>query len=598
MKKNQILMVFFYLFLSCVFFVLGLYGGGALYLKITSIPLEYLNFNTLHYNWVTYGGDGASEKIRKSLYAGFIICGTLTLVPTMIFLFVIFYKNKPELYGSARFADDNELTKSGYFPKERKEPALLLGKMGSGKYKDQFVELVGKQFLGVSAPTGAGKGIGVVLPNAVNYSDSLVCNDIKLENFLKSAGFRKSQGQEVFLFSPDGYFLNGEEEEQGLVRSHRWNPLHYVRKDRKYRILDIKVITNSLYPLTGDGSKDMWAISASDVFLGLVLWMMDTYKFTKVLPTIPYMLSIRASQGGVVKWMKSEIENALEDGNYLSKECINEFNKFVDIYVETQSGILNHFDASLSIYKDEVVSAAVSGNDFDFNDLRKKGISLYIGVSPNKIGAFKGLLNLFFEQLISVNTRVSPEIDSTLIKQCLLLLDEFPAIGRVNQIKESIGYTRSYNLRFLLIYQDKSQLQDKALYGHEGADNITSNLAAEIIFPPKEVTNRVKEISTSLGTYTFKDKNKSLSGKFMGNTTTSNNYSKQSRELLKPHELIELGFEKHPIIPVGVKALVLKENQRSFIMNKLISPFEPVINDRIEYSLANVPEIPLLKFNY
>ena len=64
---------------------------------------------------------------------------------------------------------------------------------------------------------------------------------------------------------------------------------------------------------------------------------------------------------------------------------------------------------------------------------------------------------------------------------------------------------------------------------------------------------------------------------------------------MMPHELVELGYEKHPNADIGVKTLMFKENQRAFIMNKLISFDDPLFNDRIQYSKKNIPVIPLLQ---
>ena len=586
--KKRIIFAIALLFLFVVFAVFGQYTGGLVYYKLASIPLQYLEVDSLYSGWVTYKDNSA---VRKFLDVGVTVAFILSLLPVVMGIIVIFTRKGEEIHGSARLANDDELTASGHFPVERKEPSLLLGKMNAGKYKGQFVELVGKQFLGVSAPTGSGKGVGIVIPNLVNYCDSVVNTDIKLENFFKTAGYRKSQGQDVFLFAPDGYAVTEEDRLNGVLRSHRWNPFYYVRREPEYRVGDILIMTASLYPLTGDGDKDIWPASAGKLFLGLALWMLDTEKHTKKEPTIPYMMSLRGIKGGVVAWMQREAQQG-----YLSEECELEFNKFIDTHEETRSGILTNFDSPLTIFSDKIVASAVSGNDFDFRELRRKGISLYIGVQPPNLARFKGLLNLFVEQIINENTRVLPELDSSLNRQCLMLLDEFPALGRVNQIKTSIGFTRQYNLRYVLIYQDKSQLEDRALYGKEGADNITSNFAAEVIYPPKEVNKRVEEISKTLGTKTVKVRNHSSSdSQSLGlERKHSRSYTQQKRELYKPHEIVELGFKKHPVIPIGIDVLLLKENQRSFLMEKIIYPFEEAINERVEYSKANVQEVPRL----
>ncbi|WP_254051645.1 type IV secretory system conjugative DNA transfer family protein [Vibrio campbellii] len=99
--------------------------------------------------------------------------------------------------------------------KQGKYPEVLIGRVAEGRHKGKLIRFRGQQFLGLSAPTRSGKGVGIVIPNLVNYSDSVVNNDIKFENFRKTAGFRQMCGQEVFLFSPDGYTITDLDRDKG-----------------------------------------------------------------------------------------------------------------------------------------------------------------------------------------------------------------------------------------------------------------------------------------------------------------------------------------------------------------------------------------------
>jgi len=583
MKAFKLVLLF--LIATAIFFVIGQYAGLAAYFKITGIPFSYMSLDGLYNNWLEYSHDA---DIKPYLQFGVGVAAFTTLTPAMTGLLIfIMGIEREEIHGSAKLATDMDLTKSGMFPKNTTSPYLLLGKMGKGKFKNKFLKLEGQTFLGVSAPTGAGKGVSIVIPNLVNYSDSVVNLDLKLENFFKTAGFRQQQGQKVFLFAPDGYSTSNEDREAGILRSHKYNPYHYVRRIDEYRVGDLLIISNSLYPLSGDAKTDVWPASAGKLFMGLSLWMLDTESITKKTPTLPYLLSLIGVEGGLANWMRGEIKQS-----YLSQECQNEFNAYLSFPDETQGSVLLSLNSPLAILGDKTVASALSGNDFDFNDLRRSGISLYVGVQPPNKKRFQILLNLFFEQLINENTRVIPELDDSLSYQCLLLLDEFPALGRVNQIKESIGFTRQYNLRYVLIYQDYSQLADRSNYGQEGAANIVSNFATEIIYPPKEVNDRVKKISETLGTKTVKVESRSISrGKHHSRNTSR---APNKRAVMMPHEIVELGHKRHPTVDIGLNALMFKENQRSFVFKKTIYFEEEVLNERVEYSKANVPQIPLL----
>lgn len=576
------------LILMLIFFIASQYTGGAYFLKATLIPYEFLTITTLYDNWFAYIDNPAFEKILRTAV---LITYITFFVPTfiVIFFFVILIKTE-EIHGSARFANTKELKKSGLFPtdSERKTPSILLGKMNRGYFKNRYVELTGQLFAGVGAPTRSGKGVGLVIPNLVTFSHSVVVQDIKLENFEKTAGYRQKNGHKVFLFCPNGYNPSGIDDPDNL-RTHRWNPYDYVRRDAAFKVGDLLVMTGSLYPIAGDSKNDLWNELAGKLFKGLSTWMIDTEKLTNQTPTLPYLLSLTGVEGGLENWMRRELAKS-----YIGDDTALEFNNFINAPEETRGSILINLVGPLAVFTDVVAAKSVSASDFNFNDLRKEKIALYVGVRPGTLNKFKKLLNLFYEQLINENTKVLPENDPALKYQCLCLMDELTAVGRIQQIADSISFTAGYNLRFLMIYQNEAQLEDPKNYGKDGAKNILMNLAVKVIFPPKEVDDSVKRLSETLGTKTVRVASHSNS---QGKTTSKTyNTSPQKRPLMMPHEIIELGMELHPKAPLGMKTLLVKENQRAFIMEKIIYFDEPILLSRVNYSMANIPEIPKLQF--
>lgn len=588
-KQKKGALFFMFLIFTALFFVAGLYGGGAAYYKLTQISMEHLSYHSLIDQWQLYH---TNPDIKKRLVAGIAVCGLVTLIPTFMSIIVLIaIQEKEEIHGSAKFATDMDLAKSGLFPDlkdENKSPTILLGKMPKGRFKDRFIELDGAQFAEVAAPTRSGKGVGLVVPNGVSYQHSMVCTDFKFENLILTGGFRKRCGQDVFLFAPDGFALSPEDRDAEQVRSHRWNCFDYVSRSRAYRVGDVLNITASLYPTNGD-KGDVWNELAGKLFKGLCCWMLDTEEITGIKPSLPYVLKLVGVDGGLRAWMRRELRN-----DYVSDDARFEFNNCLSMAEETYSSVESNLLSPLAIFSDHVTAAAVSESDFDFRDLRKKPMTIYVGCTPNNLPKFGKLLNLFFEQLISQNTQTLPEHDSSLKYQCLLLLDEFTALGRIKQIEKAISYTAGYNLRFLTIYQDDSQLEE--VYGRENAQNIRKNHGVRVVYPPKEVDETAKRVSDTLGTKTVKKRkvNRSL-GKHASRSISDEEIK---RPLMMPHEVVELGFEKHPVATkVGVKTLILKENQRPFIANKIIYFDEPTLACRVDYAKANIPDIPLLPIN-
>ena len=195
-QKKKVTLGVAFLLLAGLFTAIGQVAGAAVFFKLTDIPMHFLSLDALLTNWHDYQGDDA---IKPYLQIGLGVSLAVVFIPFLLgFALYIASKDKEEIHGSARWANDMDLAKSGLFPTERKYPTLLLGKMDKGRFKNRYVELDGQTFVGVSAPTGSGKGVGIVLPNLLNYSDSVVCTDIKLENFSRPQAFDKSRDNLCF----------------------------------------------------------------------------------------------------------------------------------------------------------------------------------------------------------------------------------------------------------------------------------------------------------------------------------------------------------------------------------------------------------------
>lgn len=584
--------IIFTFFLTVCFGIGGHYLGGFLFLKLVKLPENLLSFSTLEQYYYYYSN--TDDKIKNYLFLSYGINAVLALIPSVLVgLSFLLNGEKKELYGSARFANDQELKRSGLIDSDTnsKFPDVLLGKVENGKYKDKFISFEGQQFIGLGAPTRSGKGVGVVIPNLLHYRDSVVVLDIKMENFIKTAGFRKSAGQDVFLWSPSGYSKSNDEN----LTTHRWNPLTYIRRDEKYRVADTYIIANMMYPKTGS-DNDIWNDLAANLFVGFTLYMLDLEtKMENSLVTLPEMYKLTSPEIPIKDWMQSVISSG-----FLSEETNAKFNDYLAMPDNTAGSAWTSFVAPLSMFADPICAYAVSGDSFDLRDVRKKRMSIYLGITPNSLATFSKLLNLFFAQLVNENTRTLPENDPTLKYQCLLMLDEFTSMGRINTILKSVAYTAGYNIRYLFIYQSFGQLADKKAYDKEGASTILENCAVQLCYPPKKVDDECEKLSKTLGYTTFKSKSVSHTYQHRGNSKTVNTPSNQ-RALMLPQEIVDLGnvlYTKKDGEETKFKhkAIMINENLKPLVINKIVYFDEPVFIERSKYSEKNQPTVPLIIF--
>ena len=483
-------------------------------------------------------------------------------------LFAILSKNKQRaLHGDARFASLQEIKAAGLIdPPKGLDKTILVG-----KYKGNYLTYGGFQFVMLAAPTRSGKGVGVVIPNCLNYSDSLVVLDIKLENFDITSGYRKAHGQEVYLFSP--FDTTG--------RTHRYNPLEYISSDPAERLGDVDAIASALY--AGNDKDKFWSENAKDLFRGLCLMVLEH-------PTLPKTLGevLRQASGKgkpFAEHVNEMIEEANKENRPYSSSCRDALNRILNNSENTMAGIVATFNTPLLIFQNPRVDMATSANDFDLRDVRRKRMTIYLGVTPDKLSDASVLINLFFDQLLNLNTRVLPQQDKSLKYQCLLILDEFTAIGKVNMIQQAISYQAGYNMRVLTIIQNKSQLEDK--YGKAGAITLMANHALMIMYAPSPVVQSdANEYSEMLGYETVKSKNKSKSFSGVGgNGSRSESESDQKRALMLPQEIKELGQWRE---------IVSLENCKPILCDKIKYFEDPAFLERIN---KPVPKIPTRSVN-
>ena len=510
-------------------------------------------FSIIEY-WKLYAH--SSEKfVRVSVQLCAI--GPWALLAGFIGWAVIAKQNRP-LHGAARFANTAEIRKAGLLdPKGGLDKTILVGKK-NGRY----LTYGGYQFVILAAPTRSGKGVGIVVPNCLNYSDSLVVLDIKGENFDITSGFRAKHGQKVYLFAPF--------DEAGVT--HRYNPLEYISDDPAQRLGDIDAIGTALYS-GGNQNDKFWSENAKDLFRGLCLFVLERKDLPK---TFGEILRQASGKGKPLKeYIFEELKKAQDTGHPFSNACIDCLNRVLSNSENTLAGIVATFGTPLLIFQNPRVDLATSANDFDLREVRRERMSIYFKMPPNKLKEGSVLVNLFFDQLLNLNTRVLPSQDKTLKQQCLVLLDEMTSIGKVAMIAQAVSYMAGYNMRLLTIIQNKSQLED--VYGKAGALTLLSNHALMVMYAPSPtVQSDAQEYSEMLGYETVKSRSRTSS---MQSSSTST--SDQRRALMLPQEIRELG---------QTREIVSLENCKPILCDKIRYYEDPDFTCRAHLPPPSIPK--------
>jgi type IV secretion system protein VirD4 len=230
---------------------------------------------------------------------------------------------------------------------------------------------------------------------------------------------------------------------------------------------------------------------------------------------------------------------------------------------KTRASIVFNFLSYFELFDNPLIDAATSRSDFDLRDLRRKKMTIYLGVTNDNLHRLSPLLTLFYQQVFDVMTRHEPLSDEK--NTVLLLMDEFTALGKMDIFETNIGLLRSFQLRVLPIIQDIPQLYKK--YGKDGAAAFL-NQKIRIAFTQNNLETS-EMIAKLLGNKTIRIKNNSRKANafsLFGEQGTES-YQYAPRPLLLPQEI--------RLMPRN-KALIMVEG------------FAPVYADKIKWYKESV----------
>ena len=517
----------------------------------------------------------------------------LSLILFNSIAFILPYIPKKEkLHGDAKFANSSDVAKMG-----------LYGNKGIivGKYNNKLLRFGGSQFVSLGAPTRTGKGVGIVIPNLMDWQESCVVQDIKQECFNFASKYRKDKlNNEVYLFNPFDR------------RTHRYNPLAYVDLNGSNGDAELTDLANIIYPVPENDNGKFFAQQAQNLFMGLCYLCNDLLTTTTGLNFLrTYSLKCSFDLAGLLELsegFKFEYEhiNYIENANnknkpiekkeicevnnfdetweflkkldkqakdqnkiFLSSKAMDRMNAYYSITAEnTRSSVLGSFNAPLGMFRGDNMRLATNANDFDFRDLRKKKMTIFIGITPDQLANAKQILNLFWQQLILVNTKELPQDNAQLKHKVMLLMDEFTASGYLSTYLKGISFIAGYGLRSVMIYQSNSQLETPAPdgYGKDGARTLLTNHACQIFYTPRDEQDAEK-LSKLLGNKTIKNRSRNL-GKGGGGSE-----SDTQRPLMLPQELLTLKADKE----------ILKiDNNKPIMANKAYYYNDPYFIDKFK----------------
>jgi type IV secretion system protein VirD4 len=432
-------------------------------------------------------------------------------------------------YGSARWATEKEIARAGLFG----EAGVFLG-----RHHGSYLRHDGPEHVMVFAPTRSGKGVGLVIPTLLSWTDSAVIHDIKGENWQLTAGWR-SRFSHCLLFDPTNPL------------SARYNPLLEVRRGSE-EIRDVQNVADILVDPEGAlERRNHWEKTSHSLLVGAILHILYAEEEKTLARVATFLSDPERPFVSTLRTMMTTNHLGTAEKKRVHPVVASAARELLNKSENERSGVLSTAMSFLGLYRDPTVAAVTSACDWRIADLveGERPVSLYLVVPPSDISRTKPLVRLILNQ---IGRRLTERLEAEYGKprrQLLLMLDEFPALGRLDFFETALAFLAGYGVRAFLIAQSLNQIA-KA-YGENNA--ILDNCHVRVAFASND-ERTARRISDALGTATEQRAMRNYAGHRLAPWLAHVMVSRQetSRPLLTPGEVMQLPATDELVLVSGL----------------------------------------------
>jgi len=436
----------------------------------------------------------------------------------------------PYLHGSARWAAKEDIQQAGLLGND----GVYVGAWVNPSNRQlHYLRHAGPEHILCYAPTRSGKGVGLVIPTLLSWKQSAVITDLKGELWALTAGWRKQYAKnKVLRFEPAAA--------SGCVG---FNPLEEIRIGTEYEVGDAQNLATLIVDPDGKGINDHWQRTSQPLLVGCMLHLLYKAKRSNLpVPSLSNLDEMLANpEQPVTELWKEMLVYAHRKGR--NHPVVGAAARdMIDRPAQEAGSVLSTAKSYLSLYRDPVIARNISRSQFRIRDLMnyENPLSLYIITQPEDKARLKPLVRVIVNMIMRL---LASQLDfndgkpqARYAHRLLMLLDEFPSLGKLDIMQQSLAFIAGYGIKCYLISQDINQLQ--AHYGREEA--ITSNCHIQIAFPPNRLET-AEHLSKLTGQTTVVKQQITTSGnRFGGLTNISKSLHEVQRPLLTPDECIRM----------------------------------------------------------
>lgn len=332
------------------------------------------------------------------------------------------------------------------------------------------------------AGSRSGKGACCIIPNLLRWPHNTLVIDPKGENAKATYEARLKLGKSVYVLDP----FQSVDVPDNLRAA--FNPLDMIDPESISAAEDIEVIADGLVKRS-DPKHAQWDDGAAAILAGVIAYT--------IMTAPPQYRTLKAARSILLQG---------RDELYADAQRMLQNAGCGGLSVEAGLSIMTAFDAEKSMEADFLGGArrhskwldrpamenALGQSSFQLSELKNGNASVYLVLPPEYLQTHGAFLRLFVRCAILAMAKGG----SGQGQKCLFILDEFFALGRIDEIAVSCGLMPSYGVHLWPFLQDLAQL--KNLYGAGLWETFFSNSDASVFFGNVDLTT-TKYISDKIG---------------------------------------------------------------------------------------------------
>ena len=453
-------------------------------------------------------------------------------------------------YGSARWAMRREIDSAGLL---RPDGAVL------GRFERSYLRHDGPEHVLCFAPTRSGKGVGLVIPTLLTWPGSCIVHDIKGENWTLTSGFRSRYGR-VLLFDPTNR------------SSAAYNPLLEVRRG-EWEVRDVQNIADVLVDPEGAlERRNHWEKTSHSLLVGAILHVL----YAEVDKTLAGVANFLSDPKRPIETTLRAMMTTAHLGDAGPHPVIaSAARELLNKSENERSGVLSTAMSFLGLYRDPVVAQVTRQCDWRIRELveGERPTTLYLVVPPSDISRTKPLVRLILNQ---IGRRLTEDLHAKGRRhRLLLMLDEFPALGRLDFFESALAFMAGYGLKSFLIAQSLNQIE--RAYGPN--NSILDNCHVRVSFATND-ERTARRVSDALGMATELRAMKNYAGHrlspWLGHLMVSR--QETARPLLTPGEVMQLPPDEELVLISGcppIRAQKARYYEDGQLRERILPPPKP-----------------------